>query len=144
MQQDPGARQAAARRENGHGRPPSRRRRRRSPTRDSAEALLKRLEWTVLRRLDGLLQGDYRTLLRGAGLDLADLREYQHHDDVRHIDWNVTARLQQPYVRQFTEDRELTRVVPASTFSASVDFGSTASTKRTRRARVRRACSRGC
>ena len=62
--------------------------------RDSAEALLKRLEWTVLRRLDGLLQGDYRTLMRGAGLDLADLREYQHHDDVRHIDWNVTARLQ--------------------------------------------------
>jgi uncharacterized protein (DUF58 family) len=67
----------------------------------------KRLEWTVLRRLDGLLQGDYRTLLRGAGIDLADLREYQYHDDVRHIDWNVTARLQQPYVRQFTEDREL-------------------------------------
>ena len=60
----------------------------------NAEALLKRLEWTVLRRLDGLLQGDYRTLMRGAGLDLADLREYQHHDDVRHIDWNVTARLQ--------------------------------------------------
>src|SRR5829696_6430290 len=68
----------------------------------NAAALLKRLEWTVLRRLDGLLQGNYRTLMRGAGLDLADLREYQHHDDVRHIDWNVTARLQQPYVRQFT------------------------------------------
>ena len=48
----------------------------------------------MLRRLDGLLQGDHRTLMRGAGLDLADLREYQHHDDVRHIDWNVTARLQ--------------------------------------------------
>jgi hypothetical protein len=61
----------------------------------NSEALLKRLEWTVIRRLDGLLQGDYRTLWRGAGLDLADLREYQHHDDVRHIDWNVTARLQQ-------------------------------------------------
>ena len=54
---------------------------------------LRRLEWTVIRRLDGLLQGDYRTLLRGAGIDLADLREYQYHDDVRHIDWNVTARL---------------------------------------------------
>ena len=60
------------------------------------EQLLRRLEWTVIRRLDGLLQGDYRTLLRGAGLDLADLREYQYHDDVRHIDWNVTARLQSP------------------------------------------------
>src|SRR5262245_22444507 len=47
------------------------------------EAILRRLEWTVIRRLDGLLQGDYRTLFRGFGLDLADLREYQYHDDVR-------------------------------------------------------------
>jgi uncharacterized protein (DUF58 family) len=97
--------------------------------RDSAEALLKRLEWTVLRRLDGLLQGDHRTLMRGAGLDLADLREYQHHDDVRHIDWNVTARLQQPYVRQFTEDRELSAWFLVD-LSASVDFGSNRFTKR--------------
>jgi uncharacterized protein (DUF58 family) len=96
----------------------------------SAEALLKRLEWTVIRRLDGLLQGDYRTLWRGTGLDLADLREYQHHDDVRHIDWNVTARLQQPYVRQFTEDRELTAWFLVD-LSASVDFGSDGMTKRT-------------
>jgi uncharacterized protein (DUF58 family) len=96
----------------------------------NAEALLKRLEWTVLRRLDGLLQGDYRTLMRGAGLDLADLREYQHHDDVRHIDWNVTARLQQPYVRQFTEDRELSAWFLVD-LSASVDFGSDRFTKRT-------------
>ena len=97
--------------------------------RQTAEALLKRLEWTVLRRLDGLLQGDYRTLFRGTGLDLADLREYQHHDDVRHIDWNVTARLQQPYVRQFTEDRELTAWFLVD-LSASVDFGSNEQTKR--------------
>jgi uncharacterized protein (DUF58 family) len=95
----------------------------------NAEALLKRLEWTVLRRLDGVLQGDYRTLWRGAGLDLADLREYQHHDDVRHIDWNVTARLQQPYVRQFTEDRELAAWFLVD-LSASVDFGSDRLTKR--------------
>ena len=95
----------------------------------NAEALLKRLEWTVLRRLDGILQGDYRTLMRGAGLDLADLREYQHHDDVRHIDWNVTARLQQPYVRQFTEDRELSAWFLVD-LSASVDFGSNRFTKR--------------
>ena len=96
---------------------------------ESAEALLKRLDWTVLRRLDGLLQGDHRTLMRGAGLDLADLREYQHHDDVRHIDWNVTARLQQPYVRQFTEDRELSAWFLVD-LSASVDFGSDRFTKR--------------
>lgn len=96
---------------------------------ESSDALLKRLEWTVLRRLDGLLQGDHRTLMRGAGLDLADLREYQHHDDVRHIDWNVTARLQQPYVRQFTEDRELSAWFLVD-LSASVDFGSNRFTKR--------------
>ena len=60
------------------------------------DALLRQLEWTVIRRLDGQLQGDYRTLFRGAGLMLADLREYQAHDDVRHIDWNVTARTGRP------------------------------------------------
>jgi uncharacterized protein (DUF58 family) len=90
--------------------------------------LLHRLEWTVLRRLDGLLQGDYRTLWRGAGLDLADLREYQHADDVRHIDWNVTARLQVPHVRQFTEDRELSAWFLLD-LSGSVDFGSADQTK---------------
>ena len=94
------------------------------PARDrTSEALLRRLEWTVIRRLDGLLQGNYRTLWRGAGLDLADLREYQHHDDVRHIDWNVTARLQQPHVRQFTEDREMSAWFLLD-LSGSVDFGS--------------------
>lgn len=93
--------------------------------RPNPEALLKRLEWTVLRRLDGLLHGDYRTLLRGFGLDLADLREYQYHDDVRHIDWNVTARLQTPYVREFHEDREVTAWFLLD-LSPSVDFGSVA------------------
>jgi uncharacterized protein (DUF58 family) len=95
----------------------------------SAESLLRRLEWTVVRRLDGLLQGDYRTLMRGAGLDLADLREYQHHDDVRHIDWNVTARLQQPHVRVFTEDREMAAWFLLD-LSPSVDFGSSDQRKR--------------
>jgi uncharacterized protein (DUF58 family) len=90
---------------------------------DSAETVLRRLEWTVIKRLDGLLQGDYRTLLRGAGIDLADLREYQHHDDVRHIDWNVTARLQIPHVRVFTEDREMAAWFLLD-LSPSVDFGS--------------------
>lgn len=95
---------------------------------DAAEPLLRRLEWTVMRRLDGLLQGDYRSLMRGGGVDLADLREYQHHDDVRHIDWNVTARLQQPYVRQFIEDRDLSAWFLLDT-SGSVDFGSGDRTK---------------
>jgi uncharacterized protein (DUF58 family) len=95
---------------------------------ESSEHILRRLEWTVIRRLDGLLQGDYRTLLRGTGIDLADLREYQHHDDVRHIDWNVTARLQVPHVRVFTEDREMTAWFLLD-LSPSIDFGSGAKRK---------------
>ena len=94
-----------------------------------AEHVLRRLEWTAIRRLDGLLQGDYRTLLRGTGLDLADLREYQFHDDVRHIDWNVTARLQVPHVRVFTEDREMATWFLLD-LSPSVDFGSGEQRKR--------------
>ncbi len=93
------------------------------PVSARAEEVLKRLEWTVLRRLDGLLQGHHRTLMRGIGLDLADLREYQHHDDVRHIDWNLTARMDLPHVRVYTEDREMTAWFLLD-LSASVDFGS--------------------
>lgn len=60
-----------------------------------------------MRRLEGLLQGDHKSPSRGDGLDLADLREYQFHDDVRRIDWNATARLDAPYVRDYLEDREI-------------------------------------
>ena len=62
------------------------------------ERVLRRLEWQVLRRLDGRLQGDYRTLLRGNGTDFLDLRNYEWGDDVRHIDWNVTARMDELFV----------------------------------------------
>jgi uncharacterized protein (DUF58 family) len=96
----------------------------RAPSRDP-EAILRRVEWTVLRRLDGVLHGDHRTLFRGTGLDLADLREYQFHDDVRHMDWNVTARVQTPHVREFHEDREITAWFLLDV-SPSVDFGSEA------------------
>lgn len=92
-------------------------------TGSGAENILRRLEWTVIHRLDGLLYGDYRTLFRGFGLDLADLREYQYHDDVRYIDWNVTARLQTPYVRVYNEDREVTAWFLLD-LSPSVEFGS--------------------
>ena len=92
------------------------------------EQLLQRIELTVLRRLDGQLHGDYRSLFRGAGLDLADLREYQFADDVRRIDWNVTARLQVPHVREYHEDRELTAWFLCD-LSGSVDFGSGAQRK---------------
>lgn len=72
------------------------------------EQVLDRLDFTVMRRLDGLLQGDYRTLFRGGGIDFTDLRDYQPEDDIRHIDWNVTARMNSPFVRQYVEDRDLT------------------------------------
>ena len=94
-----------------------------------ADRLLRELEWKVIRRLDGLLQGDYRTLMRGTGLDLADLREYQPHDDVRHIDWNVTARLNIPHVRVFTEDREMSAWFLLD-LSPSINFGPQGNAKR--------------
>ncbi len=94
-----------------------------------AEKVLRRIEFTVARRLEGMLHGDYRTLFRGFGLDLADLREYQFHDDVRHIDWNVTARLQQTHVRDFHEDREITAWFLVD-LSPSIDFGSGPVSKR--------------
>ena len=83
----------------------------------------------MLKRLDGQLQGDYRSLFRGTGLVLADLREYQVHDDVRHIDWNVTARMQTPYVREHQEDREIAAWFVLD-LSASVAFGSGSTSKR--------------
>ena len=99
------------------------------PARPNPLQVLRRLEWTVIKRLDGQLQGDYRSLFRGAGLVLADLREYQSHDDVRHIDWNVTARMQTPYVREHQEDREVAAWFLVD-MSGSVHFGSGAVSKR--------------
>jgi uncharacterized protein (DUF58 family) len=100
-----------------------------STSANDPERILLRLEWTVIRRLDGLLHGNYRTLFRGVGVDLADLREYTATDDVRHIDWNVTARMQVPYVRVYNEDRDLTAWFLLDV-SPSVDFGARAVSKR--------------
>jgi uncharacterized protein (DUF58 family) len=93
------------------------------------ERILHRLDWQVIRRLDGLMQGDYRSLFYGYGLDFADLREYQPEDDVRYIDWNVTARMDTPYVRQYVEDREITAWFLLD-LSPSVDFGTREREKR--------------
>ncbi|HEY9594989.1 MAG TPA: DUF58 domain-containing protein, partial [Spirochaetia bacterium] len=100
--------------------------RRRAP--DSRQAL-RRIEWTVLRRLDGIMQGDYRSFFRGTGLELSQLREYQPGDDVRAIDWNVTARMQVPYVRELIEDREITAWFILD-LSPSMDYGPPGRTKR--------------
>jgi uncharacterized protein (DUF58 family) len=72
------------------------------------ERLLLRLEWRVIRRLEGRVQGGYRTARQGSGFDLAGLRHYIEGDDARRIDWNVTARLGEPITRVFNEERELT------------------------------------
>jgi uncharacterized protein (DUF58 family) len=93
------------------------------------ERILQRLDWQVVRRLDGLLQGDYRSLFYGYGVDFAGLREYQPGDDVRYIDWNVTARMDTPYIRQYNEDRELTAWFLLD-LSPSMDFGTQESIKR--------------
>jgi uncharacterized protein (DUF58 family) len=86
------------------------------------ERVLQRLDWYVIRKLDGILQGNYRSLFYGHGLDLADIREYQFGDDIRAIDWNVTARMTTPYVRQYLEDREVSAWFLLD-LSPSVDFG---------------------
>jgi uncharacterized protein (DUF58 family) len=93
-----------------------------------AERLLQRLDWQVIRRLDGLLQGDHRALFYGSGSDFADLREYQAGDDVRYLDWNVTARLDAPYIRQYIDDRELTAWLLLDR-SSSMAFGHVDRTK---------------
>ncbi len=95
------------------------------PSPPAPERVVQRLDWQVVRKLDGLLQGEYGTLFRGTGMDLANLREYQPGDDIRAIDWNVTARLDVPYVRDFHEERELTAWFLLD-LSPSVDFGTTA------------------
>jgi uncharacterized protein (DUF58 family) len=94
------------------------------------ERILLRLDWQVIRRLDGLLQGDYRSLFYGYGVDFADLREYQPGDDIRYIDWNVTARMDTPYIRQYIEDREISAWFLLD-LSPSMDFGTLQSLKRT-------------
>jgi uncharacterized protein (DUF58 family) len=93
------------------------------------EHILQRIDWRVIRRLDGLLQGDYRSLFYGYGVDFADLREYQPEDDIRYIDWNVTARMNTPYIRQYVEDREITAWFLLD-LSPSIDFGTFQNQKR--------------
>ncbi|GAB4567293.1 MAG: DUF58 domain-containing protein [Anaerolineales bacterium] len=88
------------------------------------------MDWQVIRRLDGYLQGDYRSLFRGSGVDFSDLREYQPQDDIRYIDWNVSARMDMPYVREYMEDREIIAWFLLD-LSPSMDFGALDVQKRT-------------
>jgi uncharacterized protein (DUF58 family) len=97
--------------------------------RAGTEQLLRRLELTVTRRLDGILQGDYQGLLPGPGTEPGEARAYQPGDDVRLMDWNVTARTGEAHVRTPIADRELETWVVAD-LSASLDFGTASCEKR--------------
>src|SRR4029079_5628984 len=91
----------------------------------SAREVLRRLELTITRKLDGLLQGDYRGLVPGHGSEPGEARPYVAGDDVRRIDWNVTARTQLPHVRVTIADRELETWILADQ-SPSLGCGTTA------------------
>jgi uncharacterized protein (DUF58 family) len=93
------------------------------------QSALRGLELTVLRRLDGILQGDYRGLLPGHGFDHGEARPYQPGDDVRRIDWNVTARTNEPHVRDTIADRELETTLVVD-LSGSMSFGTAREEKR--------------
>ncbi|QXG76445.1 DUF58 domain-containing protein [Modestobacter sp. L9-4] len=95
----------------------------------STAVLLRRLELTIRRRLDGLLQGDHLGLVPGSGSEAGDSRTYHPGDDVRRMDWAVTARTQSPHVRETVADRELETWVVLD-LSASLDFGTADSEKR--------------
>ncbi len=94
-----------------------------------AEPVLGRLQLLVTRKLDGLLQGDYLGLLPGPGTEAGESREYRPGDDVRRMDWPVTARTTVPHVRQTVADRELETWI-AVDLSASLDFGTATCLKR--------------
>jgi uncharacterized protein (DUF58 family) len=96
---------------------------------ESREAQLRQLELLVTRRLDGLLHGDHQGLVPAAGSEPSDARLYRIGDDVRHIDWNLTARTTLPHVRDTTAERELEAWLVVDR-SASMDFGTARSEKR--------------
>ena len=99
------------------------------PTSGNPEEVLRRLDIVISRRLDGLLHGQYLGLVPGHGSELGETRGYQPGDDVRRIDWNVTARFQTPYVRETIADRELEAWLVVD-LSPSLDFGTAFCEKR--------------
>lgn len=94
-----------------------------------SEALLRRLRWTITRPLATRIGGDERSVFRGPGMELAEVREYQAGDDVRHIDWNITARAAGPYVRESLAERGLD-VWLLLDLSASIEWGTARRRKR--------------
>ncbi|MGH2399393.1 MAG: DUF58 domain-containing protein [bacterium] len=96
---------------------------------ETPERVLRRLQFKVVRRLDGYFFGDYTGVFYGPSLDLAEVREYQPGDEIRRIDWNVTARMNRIFVRQYLEERELTAWLLVD-LSPSMRFGTRRQLKR--------------
>lgn len=96
---------------------------------DEIMARVRRLELLAKRLSRETFAGDYHSSFKGQGLDFDEFREYQHGDEIRFIDWNVTARMGQPFIRSFREERELSAVL-AIDISASMDYGSVERSKR--------------
>lgn len=94
-----------------------------------AEEIIRRLTLDVSRRLDGILHGDFMGLVPGRGSDPGETRGYEPGDDVRRIDWNVTARTQHPHVRETIADRELEAWLVIDR-SSRMDFGTATCEKR--------------
>ncbi|MFH1287829.1 MAG: DUF58 domain-containing protein [bacterium] len=83
---------------------------------------IRRIEIHTRKLVNDVFSGEYHSVFKGRGMEFSDIREYQHGDDIRTIDWNVTARLDRPFVKQFVEERELT-VMLLVDGSASESFG---------------------
>ncbi len=92
-------------------------------------ALLRQLEWRVRHAVENILSGQYRSAFRGRGIEFDQVVRYQYGDDVRDIDWNVTARLGEPYRKTFVEEREVTLLLVLED-SPTLDFGSASQSKR--------------
>jgi uncharacterized protein (DUF58 family) len=92
-------------------------------------ALLRQLEWRVRHAVENVLSGEYRSAFRGRGMEFDQVVKYEFGDDVRDIDWNVTARLGEPYRKKFVEEREVTLLLVFED-SPSLHFGSGAQSKR--------------
>ena len=92
-------------------------------------AVLRQLEWRVRHAVENVLSGEYRSTFRGRGMEFDQVVKYEFGDDVRDIDWNVTARLGEPYRKKFVEEREVTLLLVFED-SPSLHFGSGAQSKR--------------
>ncbi len=92
-------------------------------------ALLRQLEWRVRHAVENILSGQYRSAFRGRGIEFDQVVRYEFGDDVRDIDWNVTARLGEPYRKKFVEEREVTLLLVLED-SPTLNFGSGAQSKR--------------